>query len=282
MEQREINPQFLLDIIQQEKPPPLYFTFEIDGGIVKKYNFIKWNKDIYQEKNEPPEILPGDAALHLSYKNELESQLELNQLHCLKYYGLIKAKIINWLNTIFENIYWNCLEKSKKKDLHLFVLYVRHCMHLIMAGVDTETLKIEIDNGVKGLSINNFPDNIVILNYFLSMGLLLSEISAELTVIDKLVKRSVRVYFDYIAIQSKITGLDYEKVLNDFIRDRQGSIIGSNKSLSSAEKVELVEEVRKRPGVRSYDHALQILGNEGNRPFENYRSFNAARHRLKF
>ena len=278
---KEINPRFLIDIINQEKPPSLFFTVEADGIIVKQFNFIKWHKDFYEERIELPEIPEDDVALFSSFKRELEIQLELNQQHCLKYYALIKGNVIDRLNIIFNDIYWDHLERSEKEDLHRFVLYVRYVLHHIMAGVDLQTLKAEIEDGIKGDSVMNFPNDFAIQGVYLSMGKILSDISPQVEVIEQVVNRSVDIYHKYLLVHSKIAAFDYKKVLYELKKDSSISIIGSNKSLSSAEKVQMVEEARKRPGVKSYDQALDVLGSEGNRPYENYKSFNSARHRLK-
>jgi len=80
----------------------------------------------------------------------------------------------------------------------------------------------------------------------------------------------VDLYFEYVNIHSHLYNFDVDEFLS-----KQDQI------LSPLEKVQQVEETKKREGI-TYDEAIDLIESEtGERLFKNYESFKGVRYRFK-
>jgi len=247
--------------------PSLFNTIENDGFIVKEYPFIRGCSNIYE--SEWPEInVPEENYTLLSlYKNEIEKQLELNRKHCVGYYNGIKAATSNWLNEKFNligftQVYENGaysrkvkLNVSTKDELLMFMFQIDTMIYWLMLGVELAVIKKDLQtDGYKPViyveKTTRSNDSVVF-----DIDELIEKIQPYIVKIERVVSRSVDLYFQYVNYHASIYNFDIDKFVDqvktqhnesnlpadwDSIYDQMDEL--TSKGHSAKEASELVEK----------------------------------------
>lgn len=244
-------------------PPPLFNTLEMDGMIIKEYSFIKEaiSKDDYAKEDFQEEFTEGQYLLNIGYKREIEDQLNINRSHCLKQYDKIKQLVADWINSGFKDVA-KPLDLKKGPQLQvspgheglitIFFQQINKNIRYIMNGVKYDV--------VKNKEPNEFVFEVNDSSLAFSEEEFFEVIEKPLQTINRIISRSLKLYYEYVAIHSLIYGLKPEAILNksEDLKKREiyFQILNAKEGIRVG-KVAFVKYIKEEFDYRTYEQALE-------------------------
>lgn len=253
--------QELISFANNAPVPPLFNSIEIDGVIVKQFPFIRGNSALYQRDEPIPEldIQTTDFTLLSSRKNELENQIELHRKYCIGQYNDIKLATKLWLNDKVNRIGWtnDLLDDSERDRVNIFMSQIWTMQSWIMLGVEMDIIRKDLKKSysptveVEPIIFSNKPNPISF-----NIDELIEEIQAPVESIERIVSRTVPLYFEYVNIQSKLYEFDIKKLFKEIDQDAVYlEIINAGEGIRAG-KIALVQYVKEQFNCRTEEIAF--------------------------
>ncbi len=270
----------LIDIANGSQVPPLYHTAEIEGIIVKHYPFFRGNSAIYNRKDPFPKLdittnnLSDFTALS-ARKNELENQIELHRKYCVGQYSSIKLATHNWLNNIIQGCTDDLIDNSEMDRITDFMAQIWTMQHWIMLGVEMDVIRKDLKKSYSS-TVQVDPVHYFPMNF--DIDELIEKINTQVAAIERIVSRTVPLYFEYVNIQSIVYELDLEFLLE--------TLESKNKLSTADSRIRFVEGFYfKNNGSQNpdytWDDAVKDAKKQDSRiPYKNAKSFLNSRRNL--
>jgi len=252
--------------------PPLYIAAEYDGIITKEYPFISRHPLVVQREGSFPikKFKKSDITLLSLYKNEIENQLSLNRDYCVRNYNKIKNNVTFYLRKKFKETNGVFSGNNDFGSVASFALQVHYVLTYTLYGTEVGYIKEELNKKDRFKAKINYVNDSNKETTF-DINDIYEENTDLLGGIERVVLRSVSLYFIYISLQVQIYDLNPNELQSSSI-----------KVLSPFEKVQLIEKARKQPGIRNYDEAILTASKKFEEPlYKDYDSFKVVRHRFK-
>ena len=241
----------LISFANDSPVPPLYHSKEIDGIIVKHYPFIRGNSAIYNRKEPIPklDIATKDYTLLSSRKNELENQIELHRKYCIGQYNHIKLSTKLWLNEKVQRIGWadDLLDDSERERVNIFMSQIWTMQSWIMLGVEMDIIRRDLKKTysstveVEPVIFIDKPNPIVF-----DIDELIERIKIPVEAIERIVSRTVPLYFEYVNIQSLLYQIDVKELFDKIDKDALYLEILNTQKGVKAGKIALVQYIKQK------------------------------------
>ena len=274
---KHLSVENLISIAIDQQVPPLYNTIEVDGIIVKEYCFIRGNKEVVNGKDNIPAINIQSSNLDVltGRKNEIESQIELHQRHCISSYKAMLFDTRIWLEGKFNHLLdLRGVNDAEMQKLQRFVFAIHTMLSWIMVGAEKETaldmlkdeyppFEILYQNNTTRFDIYEFADNI----------------KNPVDRIHRIVLRTAPLYLEYLKIQSVLCDIDVDRLIE--------ALESKNKLSTADSRIKFVEGFYfKNDGSQNpdydWDDAVKDAKKEDSRiPYKNGNSFLNSRRNLK-
>lgn len=225
----------LISFANDAPVPPLYHSREIDGIIVKHYPFIRGNSAIYKRKQPIPklDIATKDYTLLSSRKNELEDQIELHRKYCIGQYSDIKLATKHWLNDKVQRIGWadDLLDDSERERVNIFMSQIWTMQYWIMLGVEMDRIRKDLK---KTFSSAYEVEPVIFIDkpnpISFDIDELIERIKIPVEAIERIVSRTVPLYFEYVNIQSRLYEFDLDSLQKMFNENQESEPYGTHQA----------------------------------------------------
>ncbi len=254
---KQLSVETLINITKEQEVPPLYKTREIDGIIVKEYNFIQEHPAIVNSKDSIPEININSKDFNLlaARKNEIESQIELHHKHCYRNYFEIKnIRTPIWLYGKFEYFDLDEITEAEKEKLYHFISGIKILIYCIMVGDEMKTFLDMNKDDYPSLELRCSKWHKKTARFDLFEYA--EAIKRPADEIHRIVTRTTSLYLEYLKIQSVLYSINIEKLINTLSKDDIYSKILNAPEGQRARKITLVEYFYRNEDCHTYPKAF--------------------------